>query len=53
MIWGDATEVRFRLVFPKLKGAAAIFAPPLFATIGKADIRKRMQLLKERVEASS
>lgn len=50
---GGATEVTFRLIFPKMKGAAAIFAPPLFAMVGKSDIRKRMQLLKEKVEASA
>ncbi len=50
---GNATEVTFRLVFPKMKGMAAIMAPPLFATMGKSDIRKCMKLLKEKVEASA
>ncbi len=36
-----------------MKGMTAIMAPPLFATIGKSDIRKCMQLLKEKVEASA
>ena len=49
---GGATEVTFRLVFPKMKGVAAIMVPPVFATIGKPDTRKRMRLLKERIEAS-
>ena len=50
---GGTTEVTFHLVFPKMKGAAAILAPPLFATIGKSDTRKRMQLLKQKVESSA
>ena len=50
---GGSTEVTFHLVFPEMKGAAAILAPPLFATIGKSDTRKRMQRLKEQVEASA
>ena len=49
---GGSTEVTFHIVFPEMKGAAAILAPPLFAMIGKSDTRKRMQLLKEKVEAS-
>jgi uncharacterized protein YndB with AHSA1/START domain len=48
---GEGTEVSFTLVFPKMKGAMAMMVPLAFATMGKPDIRKRMQLLKERVEA--
>jgi hypothetical protein len=47
------TEVSYTLVFPKRKGAAAVLVPVLFPLVGKADIRKRMQLLKQRVEAAS
>jgi uncharacterized protein YndB with AHSA1/START domain len=46
------TEVSYTLVFPKMKGAAAVLVPVLFPLVGKADIRKRMQLLKQRVEAA-
>jgi uncharacterized protein YndB with AHSA1/START domain len=49
---GGSTEVRFRIVFPQLKGMLAIMAPVAFATLGKPDTRKRMQLLKEKVESS-
>jgi uncharacterized protein YndB with AHSA1/START domain len=44
------TEVVFSLVFPKMKGAVAVLAPILFATVGKPDTRKRMQLLKFKIE---
>jgi uncharacterized protein YndB with AHSA1/START domain len=49
---GDATEVTFRLVFPKVKGVNAIMIPLMFPLVGKPDLRKRMQLLKIKVEAS-
>lgn len=45
------TEVTFHLVFPPLRGAAAALVPILFPLVGKPDIRKRMQLLKAKVEA--
>lgn len=47
------TEVTYHLVFPALKGMAAVMVPVLFPLVGKADIRKRMALLKEKVEASA
>ena len=47
-----STEVTFRLVFPEMKGILAVMAPIAFATLGKPDTRKRMQLLKQKVEAS-
>ncbi len=48
---GDgATEVSFTITFPKLKGMAAVAAPVLFPLSGKPDIRKRLDLLKERAE---
>jgi uncharacterized protein YndB with AHSA1/START domain len=46
------TEVVFRLVFPPMKGALALLVPVLFGTVGKADVRKRMRLLKAKVEAA-
>ncbi len=51
---GDgATQVVFTLTFPKLHGAAAVMAPILFPLVGKADIRKRLELLKQKVEAGA
>ena len=49
---GGGTEVTFRLVFPQMKGIAALLVPVVFGTVGKADVRKRMNLLKAKVEAS-
>jgi hypothetical protein len=46
------TEVTYRLVFPPMKGIAAVVVPVLFPLVGKADIRKRMKLLKAKVEAA-
>ncbi len=50
---GSGTEVIFHLVFPDMKGLKAPAAALLFATIGKSDTRKRMQLLKTKVEAQT
>jgi uncharacterized protein YndB with AHSA1/START domain len=51
---GDgATTVSFTLTFPKLHGVAAAMAPIVFPLSGKPDIRKRMILLKRRVESGS
>jgi hypothetical protein len=47
---GGNTEVTFRIVFPPMKGMSAILVPVLFPLVGKADIRKRMGLLKAKVE---
>lgn len=46
------TEVSYRLEFPSMKGLAGLAVPLLFPLVGKPDIRKRMKLLKERVESS-
>ncbi len=46
------TEVTFHLVFPPMKGLAAFLVPVLFPLVGKADNRKRLALLKTRVEAA-
>jgi uncharacterized protein YndB with AHSA1/START domain len=47
---GAGTEVTHRLVFPPLRGIAAILVPVVFPLVGKADIRKRMKLLKAKAE---
>lgn len=49
---GDATEVVFTLKFPKMKGKNAVLLPIAFPLVGKPDLRKRLQLLKEKVENS-
>jgi len=46
------TTVTHTLTFLKVNGMAAVMVPMIFPLVGKADIRKRMQLLKEKVEAS-
>jgi uncharacterized protein YndB with AHSA1/START domain len=49
---GDGTtEVSFTLTFPKLHGAPAVMAPILFPLTGKGDIRKRLEMLKQKVES--
>ncbi len=48
---GQGTEVAFELAFPPLRGAAAVMVPILFPLIGRVDIRRRGELLKEKVEA--
>jgi uncharacterized protein YndB with AHSA1/START domain len=50
---GSGTEVSYTLVFPPLKGAAAMMVPILFPLVGKKDIRKRLQLLKAKVESTT
>ena len=49
---GRGTEVTYKLVFPPMKGIAALLVPVLFPIVGKADIRKRMKLLKAKVESA-
>lgn len=49
---GSGTEVTWTLAFPPLKGLAALMVPVLFPIVGKSDGRKRMQLLKAKVEAA-
>jgi uncharacterized protein YndB with AHSA1/START domain len=48
----EGTEVTYHLVFPPMKGIAAFVVPVLFPIVGKADIRKRMKLLKAKVESA-
>lgn len=49
---GSGTDVSFHIQFPQMKGIAAIMVPILFPLVGKADFRKRMQLLKQKVESA-
>ena len=49
---GSGTEVSYTIVFPPLKGAPAMVVPIVFPLVGKPDIRKRLQLLKAKVESS-
>jgi uncharacterized protein YndB with AHSA1/START domain len=46
------TEVTFLIVFPQMKGMSAIIVPILFPLVGMSDIKKRMHLLKQRVEST-
>ncbi|MGC1420272.1 MAG: SRPBCC family protein [Acidimicrobiales bacterium] len=48
----QGTEVTYELVFPPMKGLAALLVPVLFPLVGKADIRKRMRMLKAKVESA-
>ena len=51
---GDgATEVTFTLTFPEMKGFKALAVPIAFPLFGKPDIRKRMDLLKQRAEGAA
>lgn len=50
---GAGTEVTFELVFPAMTGMAKVLLPILFPLVGMSDIRKRMGLLKVKVEAAS
>lgn len=50
---GSGTELTYTMVFPPLTGAAALAVPVLFPLVGKRDIRKRLQLLKARVESGT
>src|SRR5262249_25376982 len=50
---GSGTEVAWTVAFPpKMKFPMNVMAPMLFPLVGKPDGRKRVQLLKEKVEAS-
>jgi uncharacterized protein YndB with AHSA1/START domain len=50
---GAGTELSWTLAFPPLKGLPALAVPILFPLVGKRDARKRLQLLKAKVEGSS
>jgi uncharacterized protein YndB with AHSA1/START domain len=49
---GEGTEVTFHIVFPKMKGVSAVLVPLLFPIVAKPDFRKRMALLKQKVESA-
>ena len=44
------TQVTFHIVFPPMKGLNAVIVPLLFPIVAKPDFRKRLGLLKRRVE---
>jgi uncharacterized protein YndB with AHSA1/START domain len=46
------TEVTYQLIFPAMKGMAAIMVPIVFPLVGMSDLKKRMQLLKQKVESA-
>lgn len=46
------TTVTHTLTFLKVRGVAAVMVPIIFPLVGKADVRKRMQLLKEKAGGS-
>ena len=50
---GSSTEVTIRLEFVNMRGMAALLAPIVFPLVGKKDMRARMALLKQKVEAAS
>jgi len=50
---GSGTEVSHTIAFPPLKFPMSLMIPILFPIVGKRDGRKRMELLKAKVEAAS
>jgi uncharacterized protein YndB with AHSA1/START domain len=46
------TEVTFHIVFPAMKGFNAVMVPLAFPFVAKPDFRKRLALLKQKVEAA-
>ena len=48
---GAGTEVTYEIVFPEMKGMLKLMLPVLFPLIAKTDIRKRLDLLKQKVES--
>jgi uncharacterized protein YndB with AHSA1/START domain len=50
---GSSTEVTIRLEFVKMRGVAAMMVPIIFPLVGKKDLRGRMAMLKQKVEAPS
>jgi uncharacterized protein YndB with AHSA1/START domain len=50
---GAGTEVTWTMTFPPLKFPMSMLAPVLFPIVGKPDGRKRVQLLKAKVESSA
>ena len=50
---GSSTEVTILLEFEKMHGMAAMMVPIIFPLVGKKDMRDRMAMLKQKVEAAS
>ena len=50
---GSSTEVTLRLEFVKMHGVAVVMVPIIFPLVGKKDLRARMAMLKQKVEAAS
>ena len=50
---GSGTAVSFDIQFPTMKGMNAVMVPLLFPFVAKPDFRKRMNLLKQKVELSA
>jgi len=48
----SGTEVTFDITFPDMKGMAGVMLPILFPLVGKPTLKKRMDMLKAKVEAS-
>jgi uncharacterized protein YndB with AHSA1/START domain len=46
------TQVTFHIAFPPMKGLNAVMVPLLFPVVAKPDFRKRLELLKQKVESS-
>lgn len=46
------TQVTFHIEFPPMKGLNAVMVPLLFPIVAKPDFRKRMELLKQKVESA-
>ena len=47
---GDGTDVTHEVEFVKMRGIAAVLLPPVFALSGKPQGRKRMEVLRQKVE---
>ncbi len=47
---GNGTEVTYEIVFPEMGGVMKLMLPVLFPLIAKTDIRKRLDLLKQKAE---
>jgi uncharacterized protein YndB with AHSA1/START domain len=52
-IGDDETEVSYTVTFPKMHGIAAVLAPIVFPLAGKSDVRKRLEMLRRKVEATA
>jgi uncharacterized protein YndB with AHSA1/START domain len=45
------TEVTYEIVFPEMKGMLKLMLPVLFPLVAKRDIRRRLDLLKQKAES--